>query len=66
MERASFADYYINKTDHELQTPREKIMEMSPYELQTLRRDERTRIKAGALELVLTAFPNCPPFSGGR
>jgi hypothetical protein len=20
----------------------------------------------GALELVLTAFPNCPPFSGGR
>ena len=54
MERASFADY-INKTEHELATLREKIMKMSTYELHLHRKEERARIKAGDVEQCLKA-----------
>ena len=54
MERASFGDY-INKTDHELETLREEIMEMSQYELQSFKKTERARIKAGDVEQCLKA-----------
>ena len=54
MERASFGDY-INKTDHELETLREEIMNMSPYDLQTFKKTERARIKAGDVEQCLKA-----------
>ena len=36
--------------DHELETLREEIMNMSPYELQTFKRAERARIKTGGVE----------------
>ena len=54
MERASFGDY-INKTDHELETLREEIMNMSQYELQSFKKTERLRIKAGDVEQCLKA-----------
>jgi len=59
MYRASFADY-IDKTDHELQALREKLLLMTPHELKQFKKEAKLQVESGDVEKCLRSVYGVP------